>query len=95
MYIVPNAHKQDNRLNLLLTCILIEQRNLIMRCQLVKEMPNTMPNVYTHLGERPFLVNVFQTLQELSHKLDISKVRYNFNIPNLKILGIEVIKNNG
>lgn len=94
MYIVPNAHKQDNRLNLLLTCILIEQPNY-MRCQLVKEMPNSMPTVYTHLGERPFLVNVFQTLQELSHKLDISKVRYNFNIPNLKILGIEVIKNNG
>lgn len=92
---MPNAHKQDNRLNLLLTCVLIEQPNLIMRCQFIKDVSNTMPKVYTHLGERPFLVNVFQTLQELSHKLDISKVKYNFNIPNLKILGIEVIKNNG
>lgn len=90
---MPNAHKQDNRLNLLLTCAFIEEPDLIMRCQLVNEMPNYMPDAYKHLGERPFLVEVFQTLQKLSHKLKITNVEYNFSIPYLKILGIKIIKN--
>lgn len=91
---MPNAHKQDNRLNLLLTCALIEQPDLISRHQLVDETSNSMPDPNKHLCERPFLVKVFQTLQKLSHKLCISNIEYNFNIPNLRILGIKVIKNN-
>lgn len=94
MFIVPNAHKQDNRLNLLMTCALIEQPDLITKRQLVENMSNTMPDVNTHLGERPFLVMVFQALQGLSKKLDISNVEYYFSIPHLKILGIKVLKNN-
>lgn len=90
---MPDAHKQDNRLNLLLTCISIEQPDLNKQCQLV-EMPNSMPDAYKHLGERTFLVKVFQTLQKISYKLDISSIEYNFCIPYLKILGIKIIKNN-
>jgi len=94
MSIVPNAHKQDNRLNLLLTCAFIEQPDMITRCQLVENKSNSMPDIDTHLGERPFLVKVFQAFQELSHKLDISNVEYHFSIPHLKILGIKILKNN-
>lgn len=90
---MPNAHKQDNRLNLLLTCVHIEQPDLIKRYQLVSETTNSMPDANTHLGERPFLVKVFQTLQELSHYLDITNVEYHFSIPHLKILGIKLTKN--
>lgn len=54
-----------------------------------------MPNVHRHLGERPFLEKVFKTLKEISYKLDVSDVKYNFNVPHLKILGIKVVKNNG
>lgn len=90
---MPNAHKQDNRLNLLLTCICIEQPDLNKNCQLL-ETSSSMPDAYKHLGERPFLVKVFQTLQKISHKLDISNIEYNFCIPYLKILGIKIMKNN-
>lgn len=90
---MPNAHKQDNRINLLLACLSIEQPDLITKCKLNAEK-YSMPHVNTHLGERPFLVKVYQTLQESSNKLDISKIEYNFNIPYLKILGIKVIKKN-
>lgn len=88
---MPNAHKLDNRLDLLLTCILIEQPDMIMRYQLVEKTSNLMPEYFKHLGERPFLVKVFQTLQ----KLNLSRVEYNFNIPYLKILGIKIIKYTG
>lgn len=91
---MPNAHKQDNRLNLLLTCICIEQPDLKKHCQLIGETLNSMPDAYKHLGERPLLVNVFQTLQKIAHKLNISNIEYNFCIPYLKILGIKIIKNN-
>lgn len=90
---MPNAHKQDNRLDLLLTCAFIEQPNL-MCGQLIEKTINSMPDTNKHLGERPFLVKVYQTLQTISSKLDISKVEYNFSIPYLKILGIKIIKNN-
>lgn len=90
---MPNAHKQDNRLNLLLTCASIEQPDLITKYKLNAEK-YSMPHVYTHLGERPFLVKVYQTLQESSHKLNISEIEYNFSIPYLKILGIKIIKKN-
>lgn len=89
---MPNAHKQDNRLNLLLTCVLIEQPDLINLCQIVNETKNCMPDARKHLGERPFLVKVFQTLQNLSHNLYITNVEYNFSIPHLKILGIKLTK---
>jgi len=52
-----------------------------------------MPDSSKHLGERPFLVKVFQTLQAISTKLDVSKVEYDFSIPYLKILGIKIMKN--
>lgn len=90
---MPNAHKQDNRLNLLLTCISIENPDLITKCKLNPEK-YSMPQVISHLGERPFLVKVFETLKKLSNKLDVSEVEYNFSIPFLKILGIKVIKKN-
>lgn len=91
---MPNAHKQDNRLNLLLTCAFIEQPDLIMCSQLIENTLYSMPDTNKHLGERPFLVKVFETLQTISSKLDISKVEYNFNISYLRILGIKIIKNN-
>lgn len=90
----PNSHKQDNRLNLLLKSVYIERPDLIMGCQLTEESLNSMPDALNHLGERPFLVKVFQMLQELSNNLDILKIEYSFSIPCLKILGIKVIKNN-
>jgi len=93
---VPNAHKQDNRLNLLLTCAHIEQPDLIMGChQLIDETTNSMPDPYKHLAERPFLVTVYQSLQKLSHELNIMNVAYNFSIPHLRILGIKIIRTNG
>lgn len=54
-----------------------------------------MPDAKKHLGERPFMIKVFETLQKLSKKLDIMNIEYNFCIPHLKILGIKIIKNNG
>lgn len=90
----PNAHKQDNRLNLLLTCAHIEQPDLVMRYKLFEETRNSMPDPCEHLAERPLLVMVFQTLQKLSDELDIMNVEYNFSIPYLKILGIKIIKKN-
>lgn len=86
---MTNAHKQDNRLNILLTCVLIEQPDLI-KGQTIERTSNSMPDAHTHLGERPFLVKVFQTLQ----KLNIKNVEYIFSIPHLKILGIKVTKKN-
>lgn len=53
-----------------------------------------MPDPNTHLGERPFMIKVYQTLQKLSNKLDIMSIEYNFCIPHLKILGLKIIKNN-
>jgi len=95
-YKVPNAHKQDNRLNLLLTCAHIEQPDLIMEYQLIDEQTtNSMPDPYNHLAERPFLVMVYQSLQKLYHELDIMNVEYNFSIPYLRILGIKIIRTNG
>jgi len=91
---VPNAHKQDNRLNLLLTCAHIEQPDLIMRDQLIEETTYSMPDPFKHLAERPFLIMVFQSLQKLYHELDIMNVEYNFSIPYLNILGIKIIKTN-
>jgi len=92
---VPNKHKQNNRFNLLLTCCIIEQPDLVTQYQLVENTFSSMPEAYKHLGERPFLVEVFKTLQELSHNLNALIIEYNFNIPHLKILGIQVIKTNG
>ncbi|XP_026818475.1 uncharacterized protein LOC113557258 [Rhopalosiphum maidis] len=93
---MPNAHKQDNRLNLLLTCAHIEQPDLIMGChELIDETTNSMPDPYKHLAERPFLVTVYQSLQKLSHELNIMNVAYNFSIPHLRILGIKIIRTNG
>lgn len=92
---VPNAHKQDNRLNLLLTCAHIEQPDLIIGHQLIEDTTNSMPDPSKHLAERPFLVMVYQSLQKLSHKLDIMNVEYIFNIPYLRILGIKIIRTNG
>jgi len=93
---VPNAHKQDNRLNLLLTCAHIEHPNLIMGYhQLIEETTNSMPEPYKHLAERSFLVMVYQSLQKLSHELNIMNLEYNFSIPNLRILGIKMIRTNG
>lgn len=91
---MSKAHKQDNRLNLLLSCVLIEQPDLLIHCQLAEETLNSMPDAQKHLGERPFLVKVYQTLQKLSHELDILNMEYNFSIPCLKILGIKIMKNN-
>lgn len=88
LFIVPNAHKLDNRLDLLLTCVSIEQPDLKI-CQMDEKTSNIMPESFKHLGERPFLKRVFQTLQEMN----VSKVEYNFSIPYLKILGIKIIKN--
>lgn len=85
-----NVHKQDNRLNLLLTCVSIEQPDWIKKDQTIEKTSNSMPDAYKHLGERPFLVKVFQTLQ----KLDIMNVEYIFSIPHLKILGIKIVKKN-
>ncbi|XP_060868125.1 uncharacterized protein LOC132943250 [Metopolophium dirhodum] len=93
---MPNAHKQDNRLNLLLTCVHIEQPDLIMGYQLIDEQTtNSMPDPYKHLAERPFLVMVYQSLQKLYHELDIMNVEYIFSIPYLRILGIKIIRTNG
>ncbi|XP_003247562.1 uncharacterized protein LOC100570373 [Acyrthosiphon pisum] len=93
---MPNAHKQDNRLNLLLTCAHIEQPDLIMGYKLIDEQTtNSMPDPYKHLAERPFLVMVYQSLQKLYHELDIMNVEYNFSIPYLRILGIKIIRTNG
>ncbi|KAE9526167.1 hypothetical protein AGLY_013798 [Aphis glycines] len=93
---MPNAHKQDNRLNLLLTCAHIEYPNLIKGYhQLIEETTNSMPEPYKHLAERPFLVMVYQSLQTLSHELNIMNMEYNFSIPYLRILGIKMIRTNG
>ncbi|XP_022181822.1 uncharacterized protein LOC111041742 [Myzus persicae] len=92
---MPNAHKQDNRLNLLLTCAHIEQPDLIIGHQLIKETTYSMPDPSKHLAERPFLVLVYQSLQKSSHKLDIMNVEYIFSIPYLRILGIKIIRMNG
>ncbi|XP_025196315.1 uncharacterized protein LOC112595370 [Melanaphis sacchari] len=93
---MPNAHKQDNRLNLLLTCAHIEQPDLIKGYhQLIEEATNSMPDPYTHLAERPFLVMVYQSLQKLSHELNIMNAEYNFSIPYLRILGIKINRANG
>lgn len=94
-YKVPNAHKQDNRLNLLLTCAHIEQPDLKMGYQLIEQTTNSMPDPYKHLAERPFLVMVYQSLKKLNHELDIMNVEYNFSIPYLRILGIKIIRTNG
>lgn len=77
----------------MLTCAFIEQPNLIRHNQFNKSMFHSMPDSSKHLGERPFLVKVFQTLQAISTKLDVSKVEYDFSIPYLKILGIKIMKN--
>lgn len=92
---MPNAHKLDNRLNLLLTCAHIEEPNLKMGYQLIEEITNSMPEPSKHLAERPFLVLVYKSLQKLSHELEIMNVEYNFCIPYLKILGIKIIRTNG
>ncbi|VVC41822.1 Hypothetical protein CINCED_3A015484 [Cinara cedri] len=48
---MPNAHKLHNRLDLLLTCASIEQPNLIIQYQLVKNALNVMPESFKHLAK--------------------------------------------
>lgn len=91
---MPNSHKLDNRINLLLSCVLIEEPDLIKYHQFSDETTNSMPDANKHLGERPFLKNVFQSLQKMSYNLDIMSIEYTFCIPHLKILGLKIIKNN-
>ncbi|XP_050440523.1 uncharacterized protein LOC126845721 [Adelges cooleyi] len=89
----PNIHKQNNRLDLLLTSVSIEKPELLQHCKFIETIEN-MPKPCSHINERPLLLNVFKNLQELSKDLKFSSIEYNFSIPNLKILGIKIINNN-
>ncbi|XP_050524057.1 uncharacterized protein LOC126895834 [Daktulosphaira vitifoliae] len=88
-----DVHKQNYRLDLLLTCISIERPELIEKHSLNQTI-NTMPQFDRHLDERPFLQKVFKNLKELSRKHNLFSVEYNFCIPNIKILNIKVVDNN-